>query len=241
MPDLDLDSLKRSIDLTQYARSIGYQERPHDAVPGITVLEHERLGDRIAVARLASGGIYARIPDYPGRGAGESDELAHRRLRDCITRSRDTGSIVEFVRSNERRAGRPEPDVERVREHLTTWHQVARTVPHALEHPPDPNAFNRRIGDWRPSPAPHDLSSAPEVQARLRRWQEAQNALDRKLTRSADRIGPASPPAPSRTPDRSARSELAVRRYDWSPQPLSHPSNQLGRNLRGRGGPERDR
>src|SRR2546430_1122258 len=132
MPDLDLDSLKRSIDLTQYARSIGYQERPRDNVPGITVLEHERLADRIAIARLASGSIYARIPDYATRGAGESDELARLRLRDCITRSNDTGSIVEFVRSSERRAGRGEPDAERVREHLTAWQEVARAVPHAL-------------------------------------------------------------------------------------------------------------
>jgi hypothetical protein len=237
----DLESLKRSVDFAQYARSMGYQENPSDSAPGITVLEHERLRDRIAVARLAGGGIYARIPDYAPRGPDESDERARQRLRDCITRSSDAGSIVEFVQSNQRRAGRPEPDLERVREHLTAWQNIARELPRGAEQPASRNVLNRRIGDWIPSPPSHDPPTVSEVQARLQRWKDAQSVIDRKLARSSELAAPTVSKPPDRAADRSARSELALRRYDWSPAPSGLPSNHLGRTPRGRGGPEHGR
>jgi hypothetical protein len=241
MPDLDLESVKRSVDFVEYARSMGYQEKPGDAVPGITVLEHERLRDRIAVARLAGGGIYARIPDYTTRAPGEPGELARQRLRDCITRSSDAGSIVEFVQSNQRRAGRPEPDLERVCEHLTAWQSIARGLPRGAQHPAGPNVLNKRIGDWGPSPPSHDPPAVSEVQARLQRWKDAQSVIDRKLARGSELAAPSVSKSPSRAADRSARSELGLRRYDWSPAPQSHPASHLGSTRRGRGGPEHGR
>jgi hypothetical protein len=227
MRDADLESLKRSIDLVEYARSLGYQDRPRDSVPAIAVLEHPASGDRLAVARLDSGGIYARIPDYMLRREDESEDLARRRLRDCITRSGDTGSIVELVRADERRAGRLEPDLEAVRLRLAFW-QLSReqTRDGAAPLPP---------GAGFPSPA--------HVQERIDKWHEAQRVLDRKLAHVAERR---SDPVPAtRTEvERRPKSELATRRYDWSP-PLSTavPQNvrPTGQVIAGRRGRDEDR
>jgi hypothetical protein len=210
MPDHDLESLKRSIDLVEYTRTLGYQDRPRDSVPAITVLEHPASGDRLAVARLESGGIYARLPDYALRREDESEDLARRRLRDCISRASDTGSIVELVRTEERRAGRPEPDLEAVRLRLAFWE---------LSH-------ERARADGVPSPATAVFPSPAQVQERIDKWHEAQRVLDRKLAHVADRSAQGAPFA-ARAAERRPQSELEQRRYDWSP-PVSVPAPERG-------------
>jgi hypothetical protein len=196
----ELESLKRSIDLVEYARSMGYIDRPRDSLPGIVVLEHERLGDRIAVARCARGGIYARVPDYGPRQSAESENLARIRLRDAIMRSSDTGSIVELVRSRERMAGRPEPDLQRVCEHLTAWQETSRGLRQGA-HRKD---LGRRMGDWTPSPVSPDAATASEVEQRLERWRAAQRSIDRRLGLQADRPSP------------SVGVSLSPRSHEWS-------------------------
>ena len=214
MSDPEFESLKREIDLAQYARSIGYVDKPRDSMPGIVVLEHQRLGDRIAVARCERGGIYARIPDYSPRTQNDSEDRARLRLRDAIMRSNDTGSILEFVRSRERMAGRPEPELQRVREHLAAWQQVTRDLRADAQRVD----LGRRMGDWGPSPLSLDRPTGSEVQARLQRWEEAQRLIDRKL---APQRSAASMATTSSSPaDGSKKSEAALRRYDWSPAPI---------------------
>ncbi len=226
MPDPELESVARSIDLVAYANSRGYRKMPRDTLPGIVVLEHEGRQDRVAIARFAHGGIYARIPEYWPRGPEEAEKTAALRLRDCIQNSKDTGRIVEFVQTHERAARRPEPSVAEVREHLCAWRDVHRGLERAAAPPAhDPS---KRIGDWAPAPASPN-PSASEVQERLARWREAQRAIDRKLP-----IGPSlDPTAPSardllaaprdpvrvgregpRSPEKAA---LGTRQYDWSP------------------------
>jgi hypothetical protein len=227
MRDPDLESLKRSIDLAEYARSLGYEDRPRDSVPAILVLEHPGSGDRVAVASLQSGGIYARIPDYVPRAESESEDLARRRLRDCITRSGDTGSVVEFVCTEERRAGRPEPDLEAVRQRLALWE---------LSH-------ERTRSDGVPSPPMRDFPSPAQVQERIEKWHEAQRVLDRKLAHLADRP-PASVSGQERGgPNHPHKSELAQRRYDWSPPVVvTQPTTPIvDRVLGGRRGRDEDR
>ncbi len=227
MRNPDLESLKRSIDLAEYARSLGYEDRPRDSVPAIAVLEHPGSGDRMAVARLESGGIYARIPGYAARADSESEELARRRLRDCITRSGDTGSIVELVCTEERRAGRPEPDLEAVRQRLAFWE---------LSH-------ERTRGDGVPSPPIRDFPSPAQVQERIEKWHEAQRVLDRKLAHLADRPFASVSGQERGGPDRPPKSELAQRRYDWSPPVAMAQSTTrpLKQGLAGRRGRDEDR
>jgi hypothetical protein len=216
MPAPSLEALKRAIDLADYARSVGYVERPRDSIPGIVVLERARSGERIAVARLAEGGIYARISNYALRAPAEPDESARSRLRECIIRSSDTGSIVEFVRSRARMARQPEPDLERVREHLAAWQELARSLGPALES----KDLSQRIGEGRTRAESARQSTASEVEERLARWHEAQRAIDRKLAHVSNAHSIHTERAMNVPgPDRSARPEAGVRRYDWSPAP----------------------
>jgi hypothetical protein len=279
MPDLELEALQRSIHLADYARSVGYEPRPRDSTPGVTVLEHPQTGDCIAVARAESGQwIFASLPYYTPRGGEEPADRSRERLRDCIVRTPDQGWVVEFVQHCERVSGRPEPSVDEVRGHLRAWQEAERggipaaptplrggTPPHKSEvHAPSAaepalaratrNAsLNRRIGDWFPSPAPL-IPNETEVQERLRRWQEAQRAIDLKLGRPAEHASPRPAPSigansrgvdtglpsaelagnPVGAPSRDlARRALGQRRYDWSP-PVDMPS-PLGRTVRDRG------
>jgi hypothetical protein len=279
MPDLELEALQRSIHLADYARSLGYEPRPRDSTPGVTVLEHPQTRDCIAVARAESGQwIFASLPYYTPRGGEESADRSRERLRDCIARTPDQGWVVEFVQHCERVSGRREPSVDEVRDHLRAWQEVERaripaapalvgggapshksevhahsTMEHALTGAARDASLNRRIGDWFPSPAPL-IPNETEVQARLRRWQEAQRAIDLKLGRPAEHASPRlAPPigadsrgvdtglpsaelarnpggAPSLDP---AKRALGQRRYDWS-LPVDLPS-PLGRTVRDRG------
>ncbi len=229
MTDPDLDSLKRTIDLAEYAQSLGYEDRPRDSVPGIAVLARRRDGACIAVAPLEGGGIYARIPDYSLRAEDEREELARRRLRDCIGHSGETGTLVELVRGEERRFGRPEPDLEAVRRHLASWQNARELAQNEGLWDPG-GALRGRMRDGTPSPTSHDFPGAPEVQARLDRWREAQRIVDGKLAPHSGHTsqGPASTPS---SPTARPNSELVQRQYDWSrAAPNREPAaNSLGR------------
>ena len=125
MPDLELEALQRSIHLADYARSVGYEPRPRDSTPGVTVLEHPQTRDCIAVARAENGQwIFASLPYYTPRGGDEPAHRSRERLRDCIARTPDQGWVVEFVQHCERVSGRREPSVDEVREHLRAWQEV---------------------------------------------------------------------------------------------------------------------
>jgi len=130
MPDLELERFQRTLNLVDYARSTGYQPMPRDSSPlRATVLEHPDTHDRIAVARGQHGTwLYARLDGYTPRGAEEPPEQAYARLRECILRARDKGSIVEFVQSTQRVLGRDEVGLDRVREHLRAWDQAQRAL-----------------------------------------------------------------------------------------------------------------
>jgi hypothetical protein len=261
MPDLELDALQRSVDLARYARSMGYEDRPRDNISGVTVLEHSRSHDRIAVAQFAQGGIYARITDYHPRGPDESDDRARLRLRDCIARSPETGTVVDWVQHREREAGRPDLTPGQLREYLRTWQQVQRALepagPGLRISPHQP--LDRRLVDWVPAPSPSS-SSEFQVPDRIRRWEETQRALDLKLAQAKG--VPAFRSAPQDTPReiwpptqqslskaiagsgphgrdgaRSAQNELSKRRYDWS----APVGIDAGAPARRRTGPERER
>ena len=279
MADLELELLQRSIHLADYARSVGYEPRPRDSTPGVTLLEHPQTHDRVAVARAESGQwIFASLPYYTPRGGEEPADRSRERLRDCIVSTPDQGRVVEFVQHCERVSGRRESSVDKVLDHLRAW-QVDRPgipaapAPLGVEAPPEKpevralsavepalgeaarNApLNRRIGDWSPSPASL-IPNETEVQERLRRWQEAQRAIDLKLGRAAEHASPRPKPsigADSRsvdtglppaelarnpggalTPDPVKRA-LGQRRYDWSP-PVAEVPSPLGRTVRNRG------
>jgi hypothetical protein len=97
--------------------------------------------------------------------------------------------------------------------------------------------LNRRRYDWSP-PVEHGPRET-EVDRRLREWREAQAAIDRRQ-RAVRKVQPPAPPDPQPAPlpkdpgraiperspiDRGAtisspgKSELARRRYDWTPAP----------------------
>ena len=256
--DPELERFQRTTDLVEYAKRAGYEARPHDGAPGLTVLDHPNR-DRIVVARsAASPWIYASVPDYVPRAPGEPEAQALARLRHCIDRSTDKGSIVEFVRERGSAARPGEVSLERVRERLRAFHAtgLGLDVDGALRPPlygrgregptdptrdgpqaggrPDPELHRRRY-DWTPPPPGGPRET--QVEQRLRRWREAQAAIDAKLQRRIERPG-REPPAPAvapqakaptpaaiaardRTPQASPpdKSELHRRRYDWTPQP----------------------
>ncbi len=256
--DPELERFKRTTDLVDYAKKAGYEARPHDGAPGLTVLDHPNR-NRIVVARSPAGRwIYASVPDYVPRAPREPEAHALARLRHCIDRSTDKGSIVEFVQERDSAARRGEIPLERVRERLRAFQAtgLGLDVDGALRPPPygrgregptdptrdgpqaggrpDPELQRRRY-DWTPPP-PGGPQETP-VEQRLRRWREAEAAIDAKLQRRSELPGrepPAPPVAPqakvSAPPEIAARdrtpqagppdkSELNRRRYDWTPQP----------------------
>ncbi len=281
MFDPELEALQRSVHLADYARSVGYEPRPRDSTPGVTVLEHPQTHDCIALARTQSGQwLFASLPDYTLARAGEeAADRTRERLRDCIERTPDKGWVVEFVQHRERVSGRPEPSVEEVRAHLRAWQEIERAgvpvaptplVGGALPERSEVRApvagepalagihrdtpLNRRIGDWIPSTASLTPNET-EVQERIRRWREAQQAIDQKLAHAAEHASPRPAPANSAAsrgvdtglsptdlsrnpgsplaPDPAKRA-LGQRRYDWTP-PVGEVPSPLGRTLRDRG------
>ena len=266
--DPELEQFKRSIDLVEYAKKAGYEPRPNDGAHGLTVLDHPNR-DRIAVARIPSGPwIYASVTDYAPRARGEPAEQALARLRHSIDRAKDKGSIVDFVQQRDWTARRGEVPLEHARERLREFCSTGRPLdfegalrpsPYAsgrersadpakggpgpraevapgegIARRSDPELHHRRH-DGSP-PAPHET----QVDERLRRWREAQAAVDLKVRDPGEAAGPTGSPAaavplareakgpssPDKSPaDRSEslgqmkNSELHRRRYDWTPTP----------------------
>jgi hypothetical protein len=269
--DPELEQFKRSIDLVEYAKKAGYEPRAQDGAHGLTVLDHPNR-DRIVVARSPSGPwVYASVTDYEPRAPGEPAADAPSRLRHCIDRAKDKGSIVEFVQQRDWTARRGEVPLEHERERLRNFLAAGHPLDFegALQPPPyasgrersadpakggprpgpevvrgeviaqrrSPKLHQRRYDGSPPVPnAPHET----EVDERLRRWREAQAAVDLKLRGPGEGTGPAGSPAavpppardgkgqplPDKPPtDRSEslgqtkNSELNRRRYEWTPAP----------------------
>jgi hypothetical protein len=252
--DPELEAFKRNVDLAQYAEKAGYERRERDGARGLTVLEHQN-GDRIVVARSPLGQwIYASVPDYAPRGAGEPEADALSRLRQSIQRSGDKGSIVEFVQQRDPRTIEREVPLETVRARLRSYGLVGLPLDFegAIAPPPYPRGrersvvppapppagenreprrpgapdpeLNLRRYDWDPRPA--GAPQETEVEQRLRRWREAQTAVEVKVHGTAvSRTLPAAAAltAPPKTierpaiPPSPAKSELNRRRLDGSP------------------------
>jgi hypothetical protein len=288
--DRELEQVKCSIDLAQYAKAAGYQPSGDKAGRGLTLLQHPS-GDRIVVARSASGQwIYASVTDYVHRGQGESAELASKRLRARIARSTDKGSIVEFVQHRDCAARHGELGLEEVRDRLRDY-QVAG-VPLDLSGPrpnahesdvggrsaapardsraaPDDSAqargethrggsggqpnseLNRRRYDWMPSP---EAPPETEVEQRLRRWREAQEAIDQAISRRArarsdehlsvcsptaqpasNSLGSVEVHADGKSGSSNEKSALGLRRCDWTPHPKAITAISRGPRDRGQG------
>jgi hypothetical protein len=270
--DPELEPFKRSIDLVEYAKKTGYEPRPNDGAHGLTVLDHPNR-DRIVVARSPSGPwIYASVTDYEPRAPGEPAEHALSRLRHCIDRAKDKGSIADFVQQRDWTARRGEVPLDHARERLREFLATGRPLDFegALRPPPyasgrersadpardgprpdapvapgeviarrrNPELHQRRYDGSPPVPnAPHET----EVDERLRRWREAQAAVDLKVRGPGEGAGPAGSPAAVPPPARDGKgqslpdnpptdrseslgqkknSELNRRRYDWTPAPV---------------------
>ncbi|MCL2449318.1 MAG: hypothetical protein FWD17_10245 [Polyangiaceae bacterium] len=162
---LHLAMLTRFVNLSTYARSFGYELQPHDAMFGVQVLKHPGTHDRIAVAHVAAGDIYAALPadrlpegvkglrfpkvavahyrlppadDDPSRLScvRQLERRRHLYLYHCITRSPDKGTIVDFERRRHRLIGHPEPDLETVRKHLSVWFAQQQRLARENAKPP---------------------------------------------------------------------------------------------------------
>jgi hypothetical protein len=290
--DPELEQFKLSIDLVAYARSAGYTPRPSEGARGLTVLDHPNR-DCIVAGQIPDGPwIYASVPDYAPRAAGEPAEQALARLHQCINRTKDRGSIVEFVEQRDGTGRWDEVPLERARERLREFCATGRSLDFegALRPPPYGDGPERSVGpprdaprpdapiaapeavarrsnpelnqrryDWSP-PAP-SAPPEPEVDHRLRRWREAQAAIDRKVGGSREPEGPARSPGPAAVPppprdpngpplpgkafadradgfEQRKLSEIHRRRYDCTP---AAPSlDTLKRATRGRS-TDRDR
>lgn len=214
--DPELERFKRSVDLADYAKKTGYEPRPHDGAPGLTVLDHPNR-DRIVVGQHPNGlWVYASVPDYMPKAPGEPSEQALARLRRALDRTRDRGSIVEFVQQRDPLARRGEVPLDQVLERLRTFRATGLPLDFegALTPPPYPRGRERPL---EPDPRPPGASVGPrselhrrrydgsppvengpretEVQRRLRQWREAQAAIDR-TRRVVREVQPPAPPAP---------------------------------------------
>jgi hypothetical protein len=217
--DPELELFKCSVDLADYAKRAGYQVRPEDGAPGLTVLDHPNR-DRIVVGRHPNGPwIYASVPDYTLRAPSEPAEQALARLRGAIDRSKDKGTIVEFVQRRDPLARQGEVALDQVRDRLRSFRATGlplhfdgalRPPPYpggrerALERGGDPGPsdgtvgpkpeLNRRRYDWTPP-----VDGGPretEVERRLRQWREAQAAIEMRQ-RAAREVRSAAPQAAS--------------------------------------------
>ena len=292
MADHELERFKRDINLIDYAKRAGFEPSRGQGGEGLTFLEHPNR-DAIVVARNRGGQwIYASVPDCPPRAPGESAERAEERVRASIARTRDKGSIVEFVQHRDCTARTGEVGVALVRGRLRDFQEsgvsldsygALRLPVRFGRHPRDveeagggragtdpprsaperpvewtaggdeqtQRALNRRIGDWSPMPLG---SGDTVVEERLRRWQEAQHAVDRKLGRPGD-LAAQPPRGPSRADDKTrtpsspplelagegadkGKLALGQRRYDWSPPVQGVPAIPRGSHDRG---PDRGR
>jgi hypothetical protein len=220
--DPELELFKRSLDLADYAKRAGYQVRPEDGAPGLTVLDHPNR-DRIVVGRHPNGPwIYASVPDYTPRARSEPAEQALARLRGAIDRSRDKGTIVEFVQQRDPLARRGEVALDQVPDRLRGFRATGLPLDFegALRPPPYPGGRERTL-ERRGDPLPSDGSVRPnpelsrrrydwtppveggpretEVERRLRQWRDAQTAIEMRQ-RAAREVRSAAPLAPQPAP-----------------------------------------
>jgi hypothetical protein len=220
--DPELELFKRTVDLADYAKRAGYELRPQDGAPGLTVLDHPNR-DRIVVGQHPNGlWVYASVPDYTLRAPGEPAEQALARLRSAIDRSQDKGTVVEFVQQRDPLARRGDVPLDQVRDRLRSFRATGLPLDFegALSPPPYPRSreraveqgrdplpaggsggpkseLNRRRYDW--SPPVENGPGETEVERRLRVWREAQAAIDRRQ-RAAREVQPPAPPAPQPAP-----------------------------------------
>ena len=216
--DPELELFKHAVDLADYAKRAGYELRPQDGAPGLTVLDHPNR-DRIVVGQHPNGlWVYASVPDYTLRAPGEPAAEALARLRSAIDRSQDKGTIVEFVQQRDPLADRGLAPLDQVRDRLRTFRATGLPLDFegALSPPPYPRGrelaierggdavpsggsvgpkaeLNRRRYDW--SPPVENGPRETAVERRLREWREAQAAIDRK-ERAARKVQPPAPPDP---------------------------------------------
>ena len=119
--DPELERFKRTVDLADYAKRAGYEPRPQDGAPGLTVLDHQN-SDRIVVGKHPNGQwVYASVPDYVLRSPGEPANEALSRLRSAIGRSQDKGTIVEFIQQRDPRTLERVVPLETVRARLRSF------------------------------------------------------------------------------------------------------------------------
>ncbi|HEV3189332.1 MAG TPA: hypothetical protein VGY54_02485 [Polyangiaceae bacterium] len=201
--DPELEEFKRTIDLVEYAKRTGYEIRPSESNGRLTFLEHPR-GDRIVVARDPSRQwIYASVKDYEPRQSHESPDQALQRLRGCIERAKDKGSIVEFVQQRDSTVDRGRPSLEAVRERLRAYQE------------PD-LAFNFA------APSPQESGREPRYPRATRETVES----DCEPVASAQRPSSRVDVGTRHNPD------LNKRRYDWSPPPVLPPETEVEQRLR---------
>jgi hypothetical protein len=251
--DPELESFKRTIDLADYAKRAGYALRPQDGAPGLTVLDHPNR-DRIVVGQHPNGlWVYASVPDYALRPQGEPAEHALARLRSAIDRSKDKGTVVEFVEQRDPMAGRGAVLLEQVRDRLRSFQATGRPLDFegALTPPPYPRGrelaiepggsatpsggsdgpkseLHRRRYDWSPP-----VDSGPRetgVERRLREWREAQTAMDRRQRAAREVQPPALPPPQPAPPPKDASRAIPDRMpADRSTTIVSPTKSELGR------------
>jgi hypothetical protein len=187
--DLELERFKRTINLVEYAKRLGYEARTDDLGRGLTVLDHPK-GDRLVVAQTATAGwIYAAVSDFGPRAPGESTEDMLARLRRCIVRSKEKGSIVELVHRREPSLRDLGTSAEPVRARLRALSATEPSRDGAVAtRPPraspgcDPSGELPRSG--RPEDPGISGGDAPRdgaVDQRLRRWREAQAILEHRV------------------------------------------------------------
>jgi hypothetical protein len=219
--DPELELFKRTVDLADYAKRAGYELRPQDGAPGLTVLDHPNR-DRIVVGQHPNGQwVYASVPAYTLRAPSEPAEQALARLRSAIDRSQDKGTVVEFVQQRDPLARQRDVPLDQVRDRLHTFRAsglpldfegalapppYTRGRERALEREPDPlpagrsvgpkSELNRRRYDW--SPPVENGPRETEVERRLREWRDAQAAIERR--QAAREVQPPAPPAPHPAP-----------------------------------------
>jgi hypothetical protein len=220
--DPELELFKRTLDLADYAKRAGYELRPQDGAAGLTVLDHPNR-DRIVVGQHPNGlWVYASVPDYTLRAPGEPAAEALARLRGAIDRSKDKGTVVEFVQQRDPMAGRGAVPLDQVRDRLRSFRATGLPLDFegALSPPPYPRGrelaieqgrdampsgrsggpkseLNRRRYDW--SPRVENGPRETEVERRLREWRDAQVAIDRRQ-RAVREVQPPAPPAPQPIP-----------------------------------------
>jgi hypothetical protein len=251
--DPELELFKRSVDLTDYAKRAGYELRPQDGAPGLTVLDHPNR-DRIVVGQHPNGPwIYASVHDYTLRAPREPAAEALARLRSAIDRSQDKGTLVEFVQQRDPSAGRGLVPLDQVRDRLRSFRATGLPLDFegALCPPPYPRGrelaierggdavpsggsvgpkseLNRRRYDW--SPPVENGPRETEGERRLRQWREAQAAIDRRQ-RAVREVQPPAPPAPQpallpKDPGRAIPDRLPA---DRSATIASPGKSELGR------------